>query len=118
MLRDMNDMPALQAYRLFMRGYTRPARYVDGIVSTTFTLPPDFQPPSVYSRQDIELQDFFSGFDTRNDILDSIDRAVADACATMSAGLFVSANLKRLICYACWGNPIDAFSTSIYYSLH
>jgi hypothetical protein len=112
MIKDMNDMPALQAYRLFLRGYTRPARYVDGIISTAFTLPPNFQPPSVYDRQDIELQDFFSGFDTRNDILDGIDRAVADACAAMSAGLSVSSDLKRLVCYACWGNPIDAFSMS------
>jgi hypothetical protein len=111
MLQTMNALPPLEAYRLFIKGYTRPARYKDGILLTNFSLDADFRPPSVKLRYDSELQDFFDGFEYRWDILENIDRTVATACAAISAGQFVNSSLRRLICYAVWGNPVDAYST-------
>lgn len=115
MLRIMNASSPLGAYQHFIRGYTRPARYIDGIVSTDFKLPPGFRPPSVTAKHDPELEEFFSGFEYRWDILNNIDQTVDDACAALSAGRFVSHNLRRLICYVAWGNPIDAYSKSLHY---
>ena len=111
MLQTMNASSPLEAYRHFIRGYTRPARYKNDIVSTNFNLPVGFRPPSVSKRHDPEMDDFFNGFEYRWDILESIDRAVADACAALGAGQFVNASMRRLICYAVWGNPVDAYST-------
>jgi hypothetical protein len=110
MLQTMNASCPLEAYRIFIKGYTRPARYRDGIVLTNFNIPMGFRPPSVKARRDPELDEFFEGFDYRWDILDNIDRTVTSACAAMASGRFVNSSLRRLICYVVWGNPVDAYS--------
>ncbi|KAF1970063.1 hypothetical protein BU23DRAFT_571114 [Bimuria novae-zelandiae CBS 107.79] len=110
MIRLMNNLSPLEAYRYFIKGYTRPARYVDGIVvSGDFRLPVGFRPPSLRSRHDPELDDFFEGFDYRWDIIDRIDREVMFACNEISSGKSVPSGLRRLVCYAAWGNPVDAY---------
>jgi len=111
MLQTMNALSPLEAYRIFIKGYTRPARYRDGIVTTNFSLPVGFRPPPLKARLDPELEEFFDGFEYRWDILENIDRTVAKACVAMATGRFVNSSLRRLICYAVWGNPVDAYST-------
>jgi hypothetical protein len=109
-LEELTNLPPLEAYQYFLRGYTRPARYIDGIMLTgDFRLPLDFRPRSVSHVKDKELEDFFDGFEYRYDILDQIDRVVSAACVDLSHGRFVSSGLRRLVCYAAWGNPVDAY---------
>jgi hypothetical protein len=111
MLHLMNTMAPLEAYRNFLKGYTRPARYSAAmIVMGDSRLPKGFEPPSISSRPDSELDEFFHGFKYRWDILDRIDCEVLIGCANISAGLFVKASMRRLIYYALFGNPIDAYS--------
>jgi hypothetical protein len=109
-LEELTNLPPLEAYQYFLRGYTRPARYIDGIILTgDFRLPSDFRPKSVSHVRDKELEDFFDGFKYRYDILDQIDRVVSAACVDLSYGGFVNSGLRRLVCYAAWGNPVDAY---------
>lgn len=106
----INSLPPLEAYLYFLKGYTRPARYIDGvIISSQFTLPSGFQPTSLKYTPDKELDDFFDGFEYRYDILDRIDMEVSSVCNELRYGRFVNANLCRLVCYAVYGNPVDAY---------
>ncbi|KAF1962422.1 hypothetical protein CC80DRAFT_531312 [Byssothecium circinans] len=110
MLATINHLPPLDAYLYFLKGYTRPARYIDGIVLTDkFPLPLGFRPLPLRSKADQELDDFFEGFEFRWDILDRIDLEVAKACVQISNGYFVGSGLRRLVCYAVWGNAVDAY---------
>ncbi|KAJ4350077.1 uncharacterized protein N0V89_008698 [Didymosphaeria variabile] len=110
MIQMMNSLSPLQAYRYFIKGYTRPARYNDGIiVAGNLTLPVGFSPVSLRNRHDSELDDFFEGFEYRWDILDKIDREVCFACVEIISGRTVPSGLRRLVCYAAWGNPVDAY---------
>ncbi|KAF2791251.1 hypothetical protein K505DRAFT_389450 [Melanomma pulvis-pyrius CBS 109.77] len=109
-LEMLTHLPPLEAYQYFLKGYTRPARYMDGIiVSGDFSLPAGFRPTSLGMIKDKELEDFFDGFDYRYDILDRIDREVSAACVDLIYGRPVSSGLRRLVCYAVWGNPVDAY---------
>jgi hypothetical protein len=109
-LKELTTLPPLEAYQYFLRGYTRPARYIDGIMLTgEFRLQADFRPKSVSQVRDTELEDFFDGFEYRYDILDQIDRVVSAACVDLAYGRFVNSGLRRLVCYAAWGNPVDAY---------
>ncbi|KAF2654415.1 hypothetical protein K491DRAFT_600915 [Lophiostoma macrostomum CBS 122681] len=106
----INSLPPLEAYLYFLRGYTRPARYLDGIIkSEGLTLSPMFRPASISTKRDKELDDFFEGFDYRYDILDRIDAEVMYACDNIRHGRFVSRDLRRLVCYAIYGHPVDAY---------
>jgi hypothetical protein len=109
-LKELTTLPPLEAYQYFLRGYTRPARYIDGIIlAGEFRLQADFRPKSVSQVRDKELEDFFDGFEYRYDILDQIDRVVSVACMDLSHGRSVNSGLRRLVCYAAWGNPVDAY---------
>jgi hypothetical protein len=106
----MNQLLPVDAYRYFLRGYTRPARYIDGIVlQGEFKLPVDFRPEPLRVKYDQELVDFFEGFEYRWDIIDRIDQEVRDACSELRMGRFVKSGLRHLVCYAVWGNPVDAY---------
>ena len=106
----INSLPPLEAYLYFLKGYTRPARYVEGVIRTdAFTLSPYFRPMSITMIRDKELDDFFEGFDYRYDILDRIDNEVRHACTNIRYGCFVPHALRRLVCYAVFGNPVDAY---------
>lgn len=61
------------------------------------------------NHSDLELDEFFDGFEYRWDILDKIDREVSFACTELSAGRSVPPGLRRLVCYAVWGNAVDAY---------
>lgn len=85
-------------------------RYVDGIVkSEYFTLPADYPYRPLRTKIDPELVDFFDGFEYRYDIIDRIDIAVRGGIHELSLGRPLPSGYRRLICYALWGNPSDAY---------
>ncbi|KAF2634494.1 hypothetical protein P280DRAFT_413672, partial [Massarina eburnea CBS 473.64] len=115
MVAYMNGLEPLPAYLHFLKGYTRPARYIANLFPKQFSaLPYDFASVTLRSTQDTELVDFFGGFEFRWDILDRIDDEVTRACAALKLGRFVKAGLRKLVCYAVWGNPIDACKQPVY----
>jgi hypothetical protein len=70
-LTQLSSLPPLQAYRYFLKGYTRPARYVDGVVRTDdFSMPTGFPYRPLAEKHDPELLEFFDGFDYRHDVID------------------------------------------------
>jgi hypothetical protein len=61
------------------------------------------------TKHDPELVEFFDGFDYRYDIIDRIDQAVYGGIRELALGRPVPSSYRRLICYAIWGNPADAY---------
>ncbi|KAF9697542.1 hypothetical protein EKO04_004109 [Ascochyta lentis] len=107
---QLNTLSPLEAYKYFLRGYTRPARYIDGIIkSAYFTLPANYPYLPLRSKLDTELVDFFHGFEYRHDIIDRIDDVVRQGIHELSLGQPIPAGYRQLICYAIWGNPSDAY---------
>jgi hypothetical protein len=85
-------------------------RYLDGIIRTdNFPLPPGFPYQPLSTKTDPELVDFFDGFDYRHDIIDRIDQEVRMAMRELACGGTISLALRKLVCYAVWGNPVDAY---------
>ncbi|KAF1358534.1 hypothetical protein EJ07DRAFT_179751 [Lizonia empirigonia] len=85
-------------------------RYIDGIVkSEYFALPSNYPYRPLRTKIDPELVEFFDGFEYRYDIIDRIDDIVRGGIRELSLGRPVSAGYRRLICYALWGNPSDAY---------
>ncbi|KAF1848927.1 uncharacterized protein K460DRAFT_275545, partial [Cucurbitaria berberidis CBS 394.84] len=109
-LRQLSTLPPLEAYKYFLRGYTRPARYIDGIIRTEyFQLPMDHRYCPLQKKYDQELVDFFDGFEYRHDIIDQIDQVVSMNIQKLAMGRPVPIALRKLVCYAVWGNPVDAY---------
>ncbi|KAH7383857.1 hypothetical protein BKA66DRAFT_584329 [Pyrenochaeta sp. MPI-SDFR-AT-0127] len=110
MLRALSRLSPLEAYKYFLRGYTRPARYIDGIIKTEYFRPAlDFTWCPLRKKYDSELVEFFDGFDYRHDIIDCIDREVHIGIQRLTFGRPVSVSLRKLISYSLWGNPVDAY---------
>ncbi|KAL5113288.1 hypothetical protein ACEQ8H_008849 [Pleosporales sp. CAS-2024a] len=119
MLRLLTELPPLQAYKYFLKGYTRPARYMDGVIPDAFNLPTDFTYQSLSTKRDPELVEFFHGFDYRHDIIERIDSEVYMGMQELINGRHIPLALRKLICYSIWGNPVDAYkwyATSFEYS--
>ena len=96
----------LYAFRILNIVYS----YVAGVVLPRgFTLPVGFTPQPLEGKYDEELSDFFEGYQFRHDIIRRIDAEVAIACREISMGRNVASGLRRLVCYALWGNPVDAY---------
>ncbi|KAF3042780.1 hypothetical protein E8E11_002963 [Didymella keratinophila] len=109
-IKVLNSSSPLEAYRYFLRGYTRPARYIDGVIrSGYFTIPASYSYRPLRTKVDPELVDFFEGFEYRWDFIDRIDIAVQAAIQALGTGQPVNSGWHRLICYAVWGNPADAY---------
>jgi hypothetical protein len=86
------------------------SRYVDGVVRTdAFTLPVDFTYQSLSTKRDPELTEFFDGFHYRHDIIERIDNEVYMGMQELVNGKMIPLALRKLICYAVWGNPVDAY---------
>jgi hypothetical protein len=86
------------------------SRYLDGIIRTdAFPLPANYAYQQLSTRSDPELLEFFHGFDYRHDIIERIDEEVHMGTRKLSDGGQVSLSLRKLICYAIWGNPVDAY---------
>jgi hypothetical protein len=85
-------------------------RYVDGSIRTdSFSFPLDFPYRPLSTKQDPELLDFFDGFNYRHDIIERIDEEVRMGIRELAYGRAISVSLRKLICYAVWGNPVDAY---------
>jgi hypothetical protein len=85
-------------------------RYIDGVIkSEYFTLPTDYAYQPLCLKVDPELVDFFEGFEYRWDILDRIDMEVRGLIQALQRGQPVNSAWRRLVCYAVWGNPSDAY---------
>jgi hypothetical protein len=85
-------------------------RYMDDIVRTDhFSLPLNYPYQPLSTRHDTELVDFFDGFDYRHDIIERIDQEVHVAMKDLAYGQPLPPALRKLVCYALWGNPIDAY---------
>ena len=85
-------------------------RYIDGLIKTGyFQLPLDFHPCPLRKKYDQELVDFFDGFEYRHDLIDQIDQTVEMGIRELALGRLVPLGLRKLICYAVWGNPVDAY---------
>jgi hypothetical protein len=109
-LTQLSSLPPLQAYRYFLKGYTRPARYVDGVVRTDdFSMPTGFPYRPLAEKHDPELLEFFDGFDYRHDVIDRIDHEVRHGMRELAEFRPISLALRKLVCYAVWGNPVDAY---------
>ncbi|OCK87398.1 uncharacterized protein K441DRAFT_742314, partial [Cenococcum geophilum 1.58] len=107
---EFNSASPLRAYKHFLKGYTKPARYIRGVIpdgAVTFTA--DFRPPELTKAYDGGLTEFFDGYECRYDILERIDRDVHDACEELRAGMLIPHRRRRLVLYAVFGNPVDAF---------
>ncbi|KAF2997335.1 hypothetical protein E8E13_003152 [Curvularia kusanoi] len=75
MIMQVNSLSPLEAYKYFLRGYTRPARYIDGVIrSDHFVMPAQYPYRPLSTKNDPELVDFFEGFEYRWDIIDRIDK--------------------------------------------
>lgn len=66
-----------------------------------------YQPLS--TKSDPELVDFFDGFDYRHDIIERIDQEVYMGMRELACGRSITLALRKLVCYAVWGNPVDAY---------
>jgi hypothetical protein len=85
-------------------------RYLDGIIrSEYFSLPLDFPYRPLSTKRDPELDDFFDGFEYRHDIIGRIDHEVRMGMQNLAYGRPVPLALRKLVCYALWGNPVDAY---------
>ncbi|KAL1627324.1 hypothetical protein SLS54_002248 [Diplodia seriata] len=106
-----NSFRPLDAYKFFLKGYTKPARYIDGYLPHVqlFTIPQTYIPARLDLTYDEELVQFFEGVPYRHDILQEIDRIVDGFCYQIQCGMHVKASDRKLVAYALWGNPIDAY---------
>ncbi|GME32767.1 hypothetical protein BKCO1_2200043 [Neofusicoccum parvum] len=106
-----NTARPLDAYKFFLKGYTKPARYLAGFFPDvqSFTLPQYFIPGKLDGLFDEELHGFFAGQEYRHDILQEIDKLVDSLCYRIQCGQFVKNADRRLVVYALWANPVDAF---------
>jgi len=85
-------------------------RYPDGIIRTdNFPLPLGYPYQPLSTKLDPELVEFFDGFEYRHDIIDRIDQEVRMAMRELAYGGTIPPGLRKLVCYAIWGNPVDAY---------
>lgn len=61
------------------------------------------------STTDPELVEFFDDFEYRHDIIERIDKEVYIGIQALASGHYLPVGLRKLICYAVWGNPVDAY---------
>ncbi|KAK5126136.1 hypothetical protein LTR85_011491 [Meristemomyces frigidus] len=106
---NINHWPPLDAYKFFIKGYTKPGRYVEGALPDLYNIPlPEALVPlaGIY---DTELADFFDGYEYRVDILHKIDQEVARLANALYHGERVTFAQRKLIGYTLYGNVVDAF---------
>ncbi|KAF2139265.1 uncharacterized protein K452DRAFT_275420, partial [Aplosporella prunicola CBS 121167] len=109
-VQDFNSLTPFDAYRYFLKGYTRPARYIkDHLPEGNFVLPVGFKYERLVNAVDEELIGFFEGHDYRYDILEEIDCQVAYFVADLQRGHLLKRADRTLVVYAIWGNPVDAY---------
>jgi hypothetical protein len=73
-------------------------RYLDGVIRTDyFQLPRDYQYYPLRYKYDVELSDFFDGFNFRWDIIERIDYEVYQGIVDLHYGRDISISLRKLV---------------------
>lgn len=82
-------------------------------------MPANFSYQALSSKTDPELIDFFDGYEYRHDIIERIDGEVYMGIKDVAHGRHIPVGLRKLVCYAVWGNPVDAYKwvRSFYYEV-
>lgn len=58
---------------------------------------------------DVELVEFFAGFEYRFDTLHALDQEVQRLRSMMMFGQGILPRQLKLLAYACYANPVDAY---------
>ena len=77
--------------------------------SDNFVMPANYPYRPLIMKTDPELVEFFEGFQYRWDIIARIDEAVREGLNKLALGRPIPPGYRRLVCYAVWGNPSDAY---------
>ena len=64
---------------------------------------------AVADSYDPELIDFFDGFSYRLDLLDLLDKHIADLVKKHECGVRLTTPEFRVLCFGVYGNPVDAY---------
>ncbi|KAF2186333.1 hypothetical protein K469DRAFT_749917 [Zopfia rhizophila CBS 207.26] len=65
-VQELNFLPPLKAYKTFLKGYTRPARYITGVPDVDFTLTQGFIPQPLATAYDEEIVGLFQDCEYRD----------------------------------------------------
>lgn len=85
-------------------------RYLKGIIQAeNISIPLDRLNHRLAERYDPELDAHINGHMYPYDILFTIDEEAKRGIKEVLAGRSVRLGLRKLICYALWGNPVDAY---------
>ncbi|KAJ9643631.1 hypothetical protein H2201_006263 [Coniosporium apollinis] len=110
---EFNRGTPLQAYKFFIKGYTKPARYEPGALPEQEydlrTMLPYTPTSSLSKKFDEELSAFFEGYQYRVDILMRIDKEAETYRRDFLDNSPLSAGQRKLMIYALFGNPVDAY---------
>ncbi|KAF2753558.1 hypothetical protein EJ05DRAFT_515015 [Pseudovirgaria hyperparasitica] len=107
---EFNRTSPLNAYLHFLKGFTRPCRYLPGVIpEVDFTLDENCHITRIVDKRDQELEDFFRDYEYRFDILETIDREVLYFCSILKDGGRISRNQRMLVAYHLWGQPVDCY---------
>ncbi|KAK4543183.1 hypothetical protein LTR36_005733 [Oleoguttula mirabilis] len=106
---SINHWPPLDAYKFFIKGYTKPARYVEGALPDLYNIPLPKVLVPIASVYDTELAEFFDGYDYRVDLLRKVDDEVTRLVNTLYRGERVTFAQRKLIGYTLYGNVVDAY---------
>lgn len=69
----------------------------------------DFLYCPLRKKYDSELTNFIDGRQCRDGIIDRIDEEVCAGVQDFIDGQPVPIALRKLVCYAVWGHPVDAY---------
>ncbi|KAF2084261.1 hypothetical protein K490DRAFT_59685 [Saccharata proteae CBS 121410] len=106
----MNRAAPLDAYKHFVSGFHRPARYLPDILPQgDLSFHPGFTPARVADASDEELDEFLTTNGYDRDILNMIDDEVASLVRKVQKGHLIHLKDRKLLQYALWGNPVDAY---------
>lgn len=65
--------------------------------------------PLLVNAYDVELVDFFDGYDYRSDLLELIDVHVADLVGQYNRGVPLGLSQYKILQFVVYGNPVDAY---------
>ncbi|TKA71255.1 hypothetical protein B0A49_04145 [Cryomyces minteri] len=105
---QINQSSPLKAYKMFIKGYTRPARYLHGVLREDEEFSVLYAIPKLVDAYDIELIEFFEGYEYRLDVLQQIDEEVEKLCQEAHHKR-LNREKRFLVAYALFGNAIDVY---------
>ncbi|THZ16429.1 hypothetical protein D6C91_06360 [Aureobasidium pullulans] len=106
---QLATLPPLDAYMFFIRGYLRPARYVDGALPSLDQLQiPDRPVYLEHSVFDAELFEFFADIGICYEILGDMDKEVALLTQDYLSGRQLNRHQLIFLAMVTYANPVDA----------